>query len=245
MSAKDVIATREEIARYWYERGKELRDNPLFGWIYHLTIDLGEPSCWGCGSWNCENDICGWKVDEALKNFNNVEWLERCHIVPRSLGGSNKPENLVLMCHQCNIANPHTDNPEVFFGWMCNRPEEVRKETTENFQKILNVLDIKIEDISKGIDGLYILKSDAPDFVKDMLFANLCAHELITGDTQELASEIYSNTRKYFAKNTNISSKFGAIYNSVHKRGYWKYVREFLNAFPEWLIEGRNYELAG
>jgi hypothetical protein len=44
--------------------------------------------------------------------------LERCHIVPRSLGGSDHPSNLVLLCQRCHREAPNIDDSEFMWIWI-------------------------------------------------------------------------------------------------------------------------------
>ena len=43
--------------------------------------------------------------------------LQRCHIVPRSLGGANDASNVFLLCRECHDLAPNTSFPDVFFEW--------------------------------------------------------------------------------------------------------------------------------
>jgi hypothetical protein len=80
--------------------------------------------CWCCG---------------CLENhpwYKNVGVIERCHIVPKSLGGSNDPLNLVLLCSQCHKKSPDTNLPEIMFDWFESEHDKrnMRAEkTTEAF----------------------------------------------------------------------------------------------------------------
>ena len=71
-----------------------------------LACDLGDyptaPSlkrrpCWRCG----------------LKKA-----VERCHIIPHSLGGSNHPSNYVLLCKICHTQAPDLNDKEFMFKWI-------------------------------------------------------------------------------------------------------------------------------
>lgn len=73
--------------------------------------------------WSEHQDECGLSVDwaEAL----TLCWrcaqgrrLQRCHIVPRALGGSEEPRNLVLLCAQCHSEAPNVDDPEFMWVWL-------------------------------------------------------------------------------------------------------------------------------
>ena len=59
--------------------------------------DEGHKRCWRCG---------------------DTYRLERCHIIPKSLDGSNTPDNLVLLCNKCHIEAPDINDSEVMFDWI-------------------------------------------------------------------------------------------------------------------------------
>lgn len=87
------------------------------------------PACWACGV------KVGVKLSSAPGNkdshhqhqadFNYQKlWnsasnlLERCHIVPKSLGGNNAPDNLFLLCKSCHSKSPDTDCRDLFLNWV-------------------------------------------------------------------------------------------------------------------------------
>lgn len=64
-----------------------------------LSVDWAEADthCWRCG---CERH------------------LERCHIVPDSLGGADAPENIVLLCKRCHAEGPNVTDPDIMWDWI-------------------------------------------------------------------------------------------------------------------------------
>ena len=86
---KAIKTTKEEIVNYWA------------GQVFEgtLSVDFSEAHerCWRCG---CKRN------------------LERCHIIPDSLGGEDKPENLVLLCKRCHLDNPNVADPEIMWDWL-------------------------------------------------------------------------------------------------------------------------------
>lgn len=44
--------------------------------------------------------------------------MQRCHIIPESLGGKDEPSNLVLLCHKCHLDNPNVADPEIMWDWI-------------------------------------------------------------------------------------------------------------------------------
>lgn len=87
--AKKIQTTKEEICKYWFSRIDESE----------LSVDASEAleRCWRCGS---------------------ERSLERCHIIPRSLGGEDVPSNYVLLCERCHLENPNVDDPEILWDWL-------------------------------------------------------------------------------------------------------------------------------
>jgi hypothetical protein len=77
------------IINYWASRVDECG----------LSVDWAEADshCWRCG---CEKN------------------LERCHIVPASLGGFDSPDNLVLLCKRCHAENPNVTDKEIMWDWI-------------------------------------------------------------------------------------------------------------------------------
>lgn len=105
---RQPLPTMSDILAYW---GKNQDD------LYTKTgylLDRGEPTCWAC------NDTFEGRFDQG--NTRRARWenspLQRCHIVPDSLGGSNDPSNFVLMCRTCHDLSPDTTSPEILFAWM-------------------------------------------------------------------------------------------------------------------------------
>lgn len=89
MGKERIKTSKEEIVDYWFSIVDECG----------LSVDAAEAHerCWRCG---CEKS------------------LERCHIVPDSFGGEDKPSNFVLLCHRCHLENPNVTDPEIMWDWL-------------------------------------------------------------------------------------------------------------------------------
>lgn len=85
----EIRTKKGEIADYWFNIVDESG----------LSVDASEAieRCWRCG----------YKAR-----------LERCHIIPKSLGGSDSANNLVLLCKRCHIENPNINDPEIMWDWI-------------------------------------------------------------------------------------------------------------------------------
>jgi hypothetical protein len=115
----DDLPLKSQIFEYWKERLPELA----------LFIDWGEPGCWACGfHYGAKYDIKRSDADwpEILQCWNRIP-LQRCHIIPRSLGGTNDEANLFLMCRECHDQAPNTSLPEIFFEWARAQSWNVRE----------------------------------------------------------------------------------------------------------------------
>ncbi len=73
--------------------------------------------------WINHKDECGLAVDwaEADKRCWRCSYkskLDRCHIVPDSLGGSADPSNLVLLCRRCHREAPNIADSRFMWIWL-------------------------------------------------------------------------------------------------------------------------------
>jgi hypothetical protein len=73
--------------------------------------------------WTQHQDECGLSIDWA--EADELCWrcaqsrkLQRCHIVPRALGGSECPSNLILLCGQCHAEAPNVEDPDFMWTWL-------------------------------------------------------------------------------------------------------------------------------
>lgn len=89
MSRSAIKTSINDIVKYWAKYKNES----------DFSFDFSEAHeiCWRCG---------------CKKN------LERCHIIPDSLGGKDEPSNLVLLCKRCHIDNPNVADPDIMWNWL-------------------------------------------------------------------------------------------------------------------------------
>lgn len=135
------LPSKTGIFEYWKER--------LF--VHGLFIDWGEPSCWVCGfHYGAKYDI---KCSDASWEEIHDCWeripLQRCHIVPRSLGGSDTVENLFLMCRECHDLAPNTNIPEIFFEW--SRSQHWQKRESAKITQALEAFSVPKREYRKFV----------------------------------------------------------------------------------------------
>lgn len=105
-------------------------------WLDEHGMDWGEPSCWACGrTWWGKYDKSVLKGKSVSSGWDKVP-LQRCHIVPKSLGGVDTADNLFLMCKECHDLAPNTIYKDVFLKWVSNQCWSVRqmKEINQAFE---------------------------------------------------------------------------------------------------------------
>lgn len=73
--------------------------------------------------WANHSDECGLGVDwaEAHERCWRCAYrsaLERCHIVPRAMGGPDDVSNLILLCGRCHREAPNVSDPRFMWIWL-------------------------------------------------------------------------------------------------------------------------------
>jgi HNH endonuclease len=98
------------IARWWIAN-----PDPLYA---SFVCDLGEPSCFACG-WYDQRAPTYPAVTLAVAW--QVAKLERAHLRPHALGGSDEPSNIVMLCDICHHAAPDWLDPDEMLAWVGRR----------------------------------------------------------------------------------------------------------------------------
>lgn len=91
--------TIKQIADYWVENNNIDEQELNFDWADAYT------HCWNCG-------------DNKYRTTTNKPSLERCHIIPHSLGGNDSPDNYVLLCKECHQEAPNIRNSNDMWDWI-------------------------------------------------------------------------------------------------------------------------------
>ena len=99
-----------------------------------LSVDWAEADthCWRCG---CKKH------------------LQRCHIIPHSLGGEDAPENIVLLCKRCHAEGPNVTDPEIMWDWI----KSYNVPFYETFWQILGMKEYEFiykKKVSQEITGI-------------------------------------------------------------------------------------------
>ena len=112
MSQKRKMPSKGAIADYWMKWETDNKQIPPWG-----DWDWGEPACMACTRW-----LEGWDNPKTITGkWNSTKGLERCHVIPRYLGGTDDVSNLVLMCPKCHQSQPDDLDPEITYMYMRER----------------------------------------------------------------------------------------------------------------------------
>ncbi len=123
-----------------------------------LSVDWAEADshCWRCG---CEKD------------------LERCHIVPDSLGGKDEPANLVLLCKRCHAEGPNVTDPEIMWDWI----KAYAVPSYETFWSVRGMKEYQFvyhKTISQELTDILACAGVASDSKETMEMVEECTHEM-------------------------------------------------------------------
>ncbi len=73
--------------------------------------------------------------------------LDKCHVIPLSLGGGDVLSNIVILCKDCHNANPNGVNEKEYFKWM-DTVEYYKETDYNNDSEHFKDLDLTIQDAS-------------------------------------------------------------------------------------------------
>ena len=144
-----VNLTKCQISEYW------MKNCPYDE--AELNIDLTEMPfhCWNCG-----HDMRIGKSNDSAKTR-----LQRCHIIPKSLGGENIPSNYVLLCHICHREAPNVRNSQKMWEWIKSNYVPFSIYDSYNINKGLALFEQQ-KGYSFLTKVLPLIKGDISDIIK-------------------------------------------------------------------------------
>ena len=130
-----------------------------------LSVDWAEADthCWRCG---CEKG------------------LERCHIIPDSLGGEDSPSNIVLLCKRCHIDGPNVTDPEIMWDW-------IKAYSVPFYNTFWGILGAKEYE--------FVYKKSVAQEIKDILdLAGVRYDETVEKNIKDIQYEVMANAGIHF-----------------------------------------------
>lgn len=160
---------RSKIFDYWKDKaitvdGNVIHDDDHYHEDSIPAIEyFEEPVCWACGK-HVKGVYETKRYDEYIKQrkfaqlYNigsEARRLERCHIVPHMLGGSDTdPSNMFLLCHQCHEESPDTSNPSAFLRWVYVKRHRIYsddgRDLTSLVEGVIKECDAQGKDFATG-----------------------------------------------------------------------------------------------
>jgi len=175
---RQALPSVEEITTWYYENRPtwwtNLSRNPQEQWV----------SC-GC------SDRC-W-ITQAIHDD-----IQRCHIVPDSLGGSAHPSNLVLLSPRMHDRGPNTDDPKIFTDWMKAEVRAVQHDRDNRMEAARIVFGVTKAGVSVSAALAWCLsKNDYLDgVISEMLGIKLGIHWRQSGEPTNMYLESFSMLKR-------------------------------------------------
>jgi hypothetical protein len=165
----EIKTTIKQISEYWKINTKISEIDLNFDWCDSDT------HCWNCGS-NKKNTT------------GKTSRLERCHIIPKSLGGIDEPKNYVLLCNICHKEAPNTTNPNDMWDWIISNHLPISLYDVYNIQNaLIKYKKTEKKSFLKNFKNVNELNKSLNDSIK-----NISTHGVIFNES----------TYYYFLKNT-------------------------------------------
>lgn len=171
-------------------------------------IDLGEPVCPVCG-YTSPEDIWGVSCAKKEEDIKKTHWrelyktqnslLERCHIIPHSLGGSDDIFNLYLMCQKCHNLMPNTIYYDDFFIWASVQRSALNEANVMFIDQNKSILE-KYPMFSKEFDNFVISKRDDLYFLRKKL-GDALLFDLFSVSEGDFYEHIHTYGFSEFSKN--------------------------------------------
>ena len=181
---KSIKTTISQSVDYWSKRIDECG----------LSVDWAEAHthCWRCG---CERN------------------LERCHIIPDSLGGEDAPRNIVLLCKRCHADGPNVTDPEIMWDW-------IKAYSVPFYNTFWSILGMK--------EYQFVYKTSYVKDLADILAAaNLEADDQVLGEIKEIIHEEMGKAGVHFGHPYLNTATMAGINRIVLKTLAEKYNVEF------------------
>lgn len=176
-----------------------------------VVYDWGEPCCWACGKpaindkelhrfFEAHPDTVSTDFFKSLYALKTVKHhLNRCHILPNALGGSDSPENLFLMCEECHTLSPDTTNRAAFFRWVYDRRQRYTRGIMHPKEMLRRIDDeLSRRGLPPLVDCLSMAKSryelsDIGEFMRDRVgfhCSRVVESSLIVGATDWILHDL-------------------------------------------------------
>lgn len=142
----------------------------------------------------CDVDVC-WCC-HAIEDHPEYDIkIQRCHVIPKSLRGSNDPLNFVLLCDRCHRHSPDIHDKDSIFAWM----EMKEDEHQEYVATFIDLMKRTFPEANSGDRNFGLIKIYLSDEFREYRDANTTWHfgVLNKASTQVAALAKYIKEKGY------------------------------------------------
>lgn len=193
MSKEIIKTTLDQICEYWL-------DNIPVEEIY-LNFDWCDckDRCWNCA-----------------KSFKYSK-PDRCHIIPKSLGGLDTPSNFVILCKECHQTSPDTIYPDDMWDWIKGNKKLVGfYENSYNLDAALKQLCLENNCTLPELCQEYVENTGIEDYDELIKTTKTDLNKLAKGmgchwGISTPKSTLYFIMKRFFSGSVNNESKIGDV----------------------------------
>tara|TARA_B110000495_G_scaffold84077_1_gene72292 strand:+ start:71 stop:907 length:837 start_codon:yes stop_codon:yes gene_type:complete len=175
------------IASYWQDKVYE-------GDIGIDWADQPHKRCWRCG--------------RMSKNRNVTQ---KCHIIPSSLGGGNKPENIVLLCAFCHKEAPNANCKDVMWTWLKNTSTSLYDtlHSFRAFEEYEKIYGIKFQsELQKVFTSKFPEQTTSDNKIFFEFFGQFYSEKLISNSTIHFGEgQINASTKAFLLRDVLLALK--------------------------------------
>ena len=156
-------------------------------WDYHSQYisELDVAPDWG--DWETDWNMC-WCCGQRTNH------LQRCHIVPKSLGGTFEPHNIVPLCGACHDEAPDVIDKNIMFEWI---KEQQNPMSGLGLGKYWHLYDTIVEGATKLHEKYGEIDEDK---LKNLIKINYDKTSIHGGQTKSKGLYYKNSTREWIMK---------------------------------------------
>ena len=156
-------------------------------WDYHSQYisELDVAPDWG--DWETDWNMC-WCCGQRTNH------LQRCHIVPKSLGGTFEPHNIVPLCGACHDEAPDVIDKNIMFEWI---KEQQNPMSGLGLGKYWHLYDTLLEGATKLHEKYGEIDEDK---LKNLIKINYDKTSIHGGQTKSKGLYYKNSTREWIMK---------------------------------------------
>ena len=157
-------------------------------WNHHSQYisELDVAPDWG--DWDTDWNMC-WCCGHSTIH------LQKCHLTPRSLGGSDDPSNIVPLCSLCHDKAPDVLDPQVMIDWIKDNQNSLSNFGLGRYNHLWDFLMSEYKEKNLNLDNYddFVFK-----YYLNLNYGKISAHGSQTG----AGAVIKESTREWVFKQT-------------------------------------------